>query len=73
MNLQQLEYIVAVDSYRHFGKAAEEGHCFRSQILNLCKLRKASEQDKHFDYEAGSIETLKKTGKRRIIQVQPAK
>jgi LysR family hydrogen peroxide-inducible transcriptional activator len=38
----------------------EEGHCFRSQILNLCKLRKASEQDKHFDYEAGSIETLKK-------------
>lgn len=38
----------------------EEGHCFRSQILNLCKLRRASEQDKHFDYEAGSIETLKK-------------
>jgi LysR family transcriptional regulator, hydrogen peroxide-inducible genes activator len=38
----------------------EEGHCFRSQIMNLCKLRKASEQDKHFDYEAGSIETLKK-------------
>ncbi len=38
----------------------EEGHCFRSQIMNLCKLRKASEQDKHLDYEAGSIETLKK-------------
>lgn len=38
----------------------EEGHCFRSQILNLCRLRKASEQDKHFGYEAGSIETLKK-------------
>ena len=38
----------------------EEGHCFRSQIMNLCELRKASEQDKHFDYEAGSIETLKK-------------
>ena len=38
----------------------EEGHCFRSQILNLCKLRRASGQDKHFDYEAGSIETLKK-------------
>jgi LysR family transcriptional regulator, hydrogen peroxide-inducible genes activator len=38
----------------------EEGHCFRSQIMNLCKLRKASEHDKHFDYEAGSIETLKK-------------
>jgi LysR family hydrogen peroxide-inducible transcriptional activator len=38
----------------------EEGHCFRSQILNLCKLRRASELDKHFGYEAGSIETLKK-------------
>ena len=38
----------------------EEGHCFRSQILNLCRLRKASEQDRRFDYEAGSIETLKK-------------
>ena len=38
----------------------EEGHCYRSQIMNLCHLRKASEQDKHFYYEAGSIETLKK-------------
>jgi LysR family transcriptional regulator, hydrogen peroxide-inducible genes activator len=38
----------------------EEGHCYRSQIMNLCHLRKVSEQDKHFYYEAGSIETLKK-------------
>ena len=38
----------------------EEGHCYRSQIMNLCHLRKLSEQEKHFDYEAGSIETLKK-------------
>lgn len=36
----------------------EEGHCFRSQILNLCELRKAS--DFHFQYETGSIETLKR-------------
>lgn len=38
----------------------EEGHCFRSQILNLCELRKATRQEKSFQYEAGSIETLRK-------------
>jgi LysR family transcriptional regulator, hydrogen peroxide-inducible genes activator len=36
----------------------EEGHCFRSQILNLCELRKSS--DLHFKYETGNIETLKR-------------
>lgn len=36
----------------------EEGHCFRSQILNLCELRKRS--DLHFQYETGNIETLKR-------------
>lgn len=38
----------------------EEGHCFRSQIMNLCELRKASFSGSHFQYEAGSIETLKR-------------
>jgi LysR family hydrogen peroxide-inducible transcriptional activator len=36
----------------------EEGHCFRSQILNLCELQKSS--DSHFQYETGNIETLKR-------------
>jgi len=36
----------------------EEGHCFRSQILNLCELRKSS--DLHFKYETGNMETLKR-------------
>ncbi len=36
----------------------EEGHCFRSQILNLCELRRSS--DLHFKYETGNIETLKR-------------
>jgi LysR family hydrogen peroxide-inducible transcriptional activator len=36
----------------------EEGHCFRSQVLNLCELRKSS--DFHFKYETGNIETLKR-------------
>jgi LysR family hydrogen peroxide-inducible transcriptional activator len=38
----------------------EEGHCMRSQILNLCELRKQSAGHDNFHYEAGSIETLVK-------------
>jgi LysR family hydrogen peroxide-inducible transcriptional activator len=38
----------------------EEGHCFRSQIINLCERQKKSKGKKMFQYEAGSIETLKK-------------
>lgn len=38
----------------------EEGHCFRTQIMNLCELKKASELGLNFEYEAGSIETLRK-------------
>ena len=38
----------------------EEGHCFRSQIMNLCELKKISKDAIHFDYEAGSIETLRR-------------
>ena len=33
----------------------EEGHCFRTQIANLCQLRKASQEGSHFEYEAGSL------------------
>lgn len=36
----------------------EEGHCFRSQVLNLCELRKST--DFHFKYETGNIEALKR-------------
>lgn len=38
----------------------EEGHCFRSQIMNLCELRKNSLEGGHFEYEAGSLETLRR-------------
>lgn len=36
----------------------EEGHCFRSQVLNLCELRKRG--DFHFKYDTGNMETLKR-------------
>ncbi|MEO6232069.1 MAG: LysR substrate-binding domain-containing protein [Ferruginibacter sp.] len=38
----------------------EEGHCFRSQIINLCELKKQNKEQSHFEYEAGSVETLRK-------------
>ncbi|MCP9750746.1 hydrogen peroxide-inducible genes activator [Ferruginibacter sp. HRS2-29] len=38
----------------------EEGHCLRSQVINLCALQKSAAMEKHFDYETGSIETLKR-------------
>ncbi len=42
----------------------EEGHCFRSQILTLCELRKSTHQGSNFEYEAGSVETL-----RRMVEI----
>ncbi len=38
----------------------EEGHCFRSQVMNLCELQKQNKIHSHFEYESGSIETLRK-------------
>jgi len=38
----------------------EEGHCLRSQVVNLCELKRKETQHQNLDYEAGSIETLKK-------------
>lgn len=38
----------------------EESHCFRSQILSLCELKKQNSEFFNFEYEAGSIETLKR-------------
>ena len=38
----------------------EEGHCLRTQVLNLCELRKKGLETSNLEYEAGSIETLKK-------------
>ena len=38
----------------------EEGHCMRSQIINLCELKYKNRESSNLEYEAGSIETLKK-------------
>jgi LysR family hydrogen peroxide-inducible transcriptional activator len=38
----------------------EEGHCLRSQALNLCELQKKQAKAHNLDYETGSIESLLK-------------
>lgn len=37
----------------------EEGHCFRAQIVNLCDLQKATIGQRSFDFQTGSLETLR--------------
>jgi LysR family transcriptional regulator, hydrogen peroxide-inducible genes activator len=38
----------------------EEGHCLRSQIENLCELKRKAIGSNQFEYQAGSLETLRK-------------
>ncbi|MEM1124774.1 MAG: LysR substrate-binding domain-containing protein [Bacteroidota bacterium] len=51
------KYLLPEDLNLHNLWLLEEGHCFRSQILNLCELRKKEELQ--LEYAAGSIETLR--------------
>lgn len=56
--LSEKKYVLASEIDPEKLWLLEEGHCFRSQVLNLCELRKSS--DFHFKYETGNIETLKR-------------
>jgi len=37
-----------------------EGHCMRDQVLNICQRRKTTKGFQHYEYNTGSIETLKR-------------
>jgi LysR family hydrogen peroxide-inducible transcriptional activator len=37
-----------------------EGHCLRNQVLNLCNGTKAIARNKQFQYQTGSLETIKR-------------
>lgn len=37
----------------------KEGHCFRNQVLNICNKKNSAFTQQNFQYESGSIETLK--------------
>lgn len=54
------QYLLAEDINLDRLWLLEEGHCLRSQMLNLCELRKKSAVEKNIEYQAGSIETLMK-------------
>ncbi len=56
--LYDKKYVLAADLDPDQLWLLEEGHCFRSQVLNLCELRKAT--GVHTRYETGNIETLKR-------------
>ncbi len=52
-------YLLANDIDVHRLVLLEEGHCMRSQMINLCELKQATGMINNVFYEAGSIETLK--------------
>jgi LysR family hydrogen peroxide-inducible transcriptional activator len=37
-----------------------EGHCMREQVLNICQRRRSTQGFQHFEYNSGSVETLKR-------------
>lgn len=57
-SLMEKKYVLATEIDPSQLWLLEEGHCFRTQVLNLCELRRSS--DMHFKYETGNIETLKR-------------
>lgn len=56
--LYNKRYVLAADINPNELWLLEEGHCFRSQVLNLCELQRRN--DIQFRYETGNIETLKR-------------
>ncbi len=63
-SLYKKQYLLSKDIDPRKLWLLEEGHCFRSQIMNLCELQKAGKENSFFEYEAGSIETL-----RRMVEI----
>ncbi|WP_026995028.1 hydrogen peroxide-inducible genes activator [Flectobacillus major] len=58
--LYQKEYALSEDIDPRELWLLEEGHCLRSQIENLCELKRKSIGYGQFEYQAGSLETLRK-------------
>ena len=38
----------------------EEGHCLRNQVVDICSLKPNKQTKRNFQFESGSIETLKR-------------
>lgn len=57
-SLYEKEYVLGNDINPDKLWLLEEGHCFRSQVMNFFELQKKSAFGNQFEYEAGSLETL---------------
>ena len=53
-------YMLAEDIDANRLMLLQEGHCMRSQVINLCALQKTQSSLSNITYEAGSLETLKR-------------
>lgn len=58
--LKKKKYLLSEDIDVNRLWLLEEGHCLRTQVVNLCALKKREKEVHQLDLEAGSIETLKK-------------
>jgi len=59
-NLLKKKYVLANDIDPNQLWLLEEGHCMRSQVVNLCALKELEKEHHQLEFAAGSIETLKK-------------
>lgn len=65
------EYLLAEDLDAQELLLLEEGHCFRSQIMQFCELRKKHEN--RVEYTSGSLETLRYLAEKQLgITILPA-
>lgn len=58
--MMKKKYVLAEDINVNHLWLLEEGHCLREQVVNLCELKRKETQLQNLDYQAGSIETLRK-------------
>lgn len=58
--MMKKKYLLAEDINVNHLWLLEEGHCLREQVVNLCELKRKETQLQNLDYQAGSIETLRK-------------
>jgi len=56
--LLKKKYIMAADIDINKLWLLEEGHCLRSQVINLCELKNQERTFSQLNFEAGSIETI---------------
>jgi LysR family hydrogen peroxide-inducible transcriptional activator len=59
-SLLQHEKIDLKDINRELLLLLQEGHCMRSQVINLCQVHGLQRSNSRLAYETGSIETLKR-------------